>query len=173
MKHLELFEEHSAKDVKNDSKYYKEFLKLNKEEISKMRDDYKELRWEALRNLNADINSKGHSGKIMSIDSADVELFPHLKGEKLKNFKKYSRILDFVDGYKPKNTKKVNEYHSDPNVVAYYKYEEEVVDELEDELLDKLIDKYAIIIKSAFELGKDAKQCVKDIIQKIKIGDEN
>jgi len=106
MKHVKLFEEYSTKEVKNDGKYYKEYLKLNKDEISKMRDDYKKLRLEALKNLNDDLENKGHTGKIMSIDAADVELFPHLKGEKLQAFKKYSRILDFADGYKPKNMKK-------------------------------------------------------------------
>jgi len=176
MKHIKLFEEYSTADVNTDSETYSEFLKLTKSDIENIRRVYKRLKWDALQNLNKKLNAEGHQGQILNIDAGDYELVDHLSPEKANIFKKYSRFLDFDLGFKPKKSKEpseVLEYHSDPNTIAYYRYEEEVVDELEDKLLDKIINKHAIIIKSAFELGKDAKQCVKDIIQKINIDGEN
>ena len=106
MKHIKLFEEYSADELtKNDDKYYKEYLTLKKDDISKMRDEYKQLRWEALRNLNADLEKDGHTGKLMSIDVSDDSLHKNLTGEKKEKFIKFSRILDFADGYKPKGDK--------------------------------------------------------------------
>jgi hypothetical protein len=62
------------------------------------------MRRVALSKLNQDLNKQGKSGQLLNIDVPDEELYPYIddKSEQFSFFK-YSRILDFSDGYKPKN----------------------------------------------------------------------
>lgn len=105
MKFIKTFEKYSLKDIKLDNKYYRKFISLTSEEIEQVKQDYKDLKREALKNLNKDLHDKGHTGSLGASDVADTELFDHLDKEKSKKFQEYSRILDFKDGFKKKSNK--------------------------------------------------------------------
>lgn len=83
---------------------FREFNQLTKIDIEQIREQWKVYRRFALSRLNDELNKSGHSGQLFSIDVEDSDLYPYLKTESDKYlFFKYSRILDFYDGYKPKN----------------------------------------------------------------------
>lgn len=82
---------------KYDSSYYDEYQTLSKSELVNIRTEWKALRNDALNKLNAELNS----GQLMSIDVSDDALYPYLDDKDKTTFFKYSRILDFTDGYKP------------------------------------------------------------------------
>jgi len=86
---------------KLDMKYYSEFLSLKKIDIDVFRIAYKELRFMSLKALNDDLNSQGIQGQLFSIDVSDDELLKYVEEGYRDMFFKYSRILDFKDGYKP------------------------------------------------------------------------
>lgn len=88
---------------KHDLKIFKELESKSKSDLEQMREDWKAMRQYALRKLNNDLNSQGKSGQLLSIDVSDSELYPYID-DKSKQFLffKYSRMLDFNDGYKPK-----------------------------------------------------------------------
>lgn len=94
---------------KNDEKYYKKFLSLSKEKIEDIKKEYKELKRKGIKKLNDDLHAEGHSGSLGSVDLADSEIFYYLDKAESEKFNEYSRILDFVDGYKPRKSKKINE----------------------------------------------------------------
>lgn len=60
------------------------------------------MRHEALKKLNSELNSKDVSGQLMNIDVSDDSLYLYISQENKPIFFKYSRILDFADGYKPR-----------------------------------------------------------------------
>lgn len=89
---------------KHDLKFFKEFQTKTKSDIEQIREDWKAMRRFALSKLNQDLNNQGKSGQLLSIDVSDENLYPYIDDEnKQYLFLKYSRILDFSDGYKPKN----------------------------------------------------------------------
>jgi hypothetical protein len=113
MKYVKTFEYYSKKEISDDNKYYKKFISSTKEELEQIRQDYVDLKREALKNLNKDLHDKDNTGSISSSDVSDTELFDYLDKEKSKKFQEYSRVLDFKDGFKRKeNKKKVNEMMS-------------------------------------------------------------
>jgi ArsR family metal-binding transcriptional regulator len=105
MKYLKTFESYSKKEIKEDDIYYKKFQSLTKSEINDIRKEWKELRHEALKNLNDELHKNDKSGSIGGTDVEDVDLYKYLKGENLKKFKEASRILDFESGYSKKKLK--------------------------------------------------------------------
>ncbi len=89
---------------KFDLKLYRQFQSLSKMDLEQMREDWKAMRRFALGRLNKELNNSGKSGQLMNIDVSDDALYPYLPDQEDKhNFFKYSRILDFNDGYKPKD----------------------------------------------------------------------
>jgi hypothetical protein len=93
----------------NDDKYYKKFISLSKEKIEDLKKEYRELKKEGIKKLNDELKEEGHEGSITAIDLSDSEIFYYLDKAESEKFNEYARILDFVDGYKPKKSKKVNE----------------------------------------------------------------
>ena len=89
---------------KYDLKFFKEFQTKTKSDLEQMREDWKAMRRYALGKLNQDLNNQGKSGQLLNIDVSDEELYPYID-DKSKQFLflKYSRILDFSDGYRPKD----------------------------------------------------------------------
>ena len=87
----------------NDLKYFNEYQRSSNLDIERMREDWKALRRFALNKLNISLNDSGRPGQLLNIDVSDDELCPYLSDYSKKIFFKYSRILDFKDGYKPKN----------------------------------------------------------------------
>lgn len=84
--------------------FYAEYQKTSKSDLEQMREEWKALRRFAIYQLNLNLQENGRTGQIMSIDTSDDELYSHIDDEsKQFLFFKYSRILDFNDGYKPKN----------------------------------------------------------------------
>jgi radical SAM superfamily enzyme len=87
---------------KLDSKIYDEYITLSNTEIKFIRENWKFMRIYALERLNKDLNNQGIQGQIMSIDVSDEELYPYINDEQKIKFFKYSRILDFKNGYMPR-----------------------------------------------------------------------
>jgi hypothetical protein len=89
---------------KYDLKFFKEFQTKTKSDLEQMSEDWKAMRRYALGKLNQDLNNQGKSGQLLNIDVSDEELYPYID-DKSKQFLflKYSRILDFSDGYRPKD----------------------------------------------------------------------
>lgn len=89
---------------KYDLKFFKEFQTKTKSDLEQMREDWKVMRRYALGKLNQDLNNQGKSGQLLNIDVSDEQLYPYID-DKSKQFLflKYSRILDFSDGYRPKD----------------------------------------------------------------------
>jgi hypothetical protein len=87
-----------------DLAFYAEFQKTSKSNLEQMREEWKAMRRYALGKLNQDLNEQGKAGQLLNIDVSDDQLCPYVD-DKSKQFLffKYSRILDFNDGYKPKN----------------------------------------------------------------------
>lgn len=90
----------------HDLKLFQEYQTLSKSDLEQMRKDYKVMRNIALEKLNNKYS--GNYGTFMHMDVSDDELFPYLKdlnkdGFTQFTFFKYSRILDFAGGYKPKD----------------------------------------------------------------------
>ena len=86
-----------------DLKLFKEFQTKAKSDLEQMREDWKAMRSYALRKLNQDLNNQGKSGQLLNIDVSDEQLYPYIDdNSKQFLFFKYSRILDFSDGYRPK-----------------------------------------------------------------------
>jgi len=83
---------------KYDLQYFRDFQKLSKSDLEQIREECKSMRRYALNILNKELNKQGKSGQLLSIDVSDEDLYPYLKNDKEKFFK-YSRILDFSDGY--------------------------------------------------------------------------
>lgn len=88
---------------KYDLIYFRQFQSLSKSDLEEMRENWKVMRWNALRKLNQELNDSGKSGQLLNIDVSDDELYPYLDDKYKTTFFKYSRILDFNDGYKPKD----------------------------------------------------------------------
>ncbi len=88
---------------KNDLKIFKEFQQKSKLDIEQIREMWKVMRRNALHKLNVELEKSGKKGKLMSIDVSDEELYDYLNKDNAELFFKYSRILDFADGYMPKN----------------------------------------------------------------------
>jgi hypothetical protein len=89
---------------KYDLKFFKEFQTKTKSDLEQMRENWKAIRRYALSKLNQDLNNQGISGQLLNIDVSDEELYPYIYDKSNQFlFFKYSRILDFSDGYKPKN----------------------------------------------------------------------
>lgn len=119
--HIQLFNEHNELEIwkkmmdEYDLKYFTELGQLSKSDLEQMKEDWKVMRRYALYNLNQELNNSGKSGQILNVDVEDSELYPYLDDKEAKFrgnkehlthkqlFFKYSRILDFKDGYKPKN----------------------------------------------------------------------
>ena len=90
----DLIEEH-------DLKLFREFQTKTKSDIEDIRSDWKLIRIYALDKLNKDLHK---SGQLLNIDVSDDELYPYVGDNNVRFlFFKYSRILDFNDGYLPKN----------------------------------------------------------------------
>jgi hypothetical protein len=87
-----------------DLKLFNEFQTKTKSDLEQMREEWKAMRRFALSKLNKELNDSGKPGQLLNIDVSDEELYPYLD-DKSKQFLffKYSRILDFSDGYKPKD----------------------------------------------------------------------
>jgi hypothetical protein len=88
---------------KYDLIYYKQFQSLSKSELEQMRENWKAMRRFSLSKLNKELNDSGKNGQLLNIDVSDEELYPYLDDKNKTTFFKYSRILDFSDGYKPKD----------------------------------------------------------------------
>lgn len=88
---------------KYDLKFYNEFLHMSDSDLEQIREDYNVIRRYALNKLNDELRSQGKTGQLLNMDVSDDELYPYLDNSKKFTFFKYSRILDFKDGYKPKN----------------------------------------------------------------------
>lgn len=88
---------------KYDLLYFKQFQTLSKSDMEQMREDWKAMRRFALSKLNQELNNSGKGGQLLNIDVSDEELYPYLDNKSKTTFFKYSRILDFSDGYKPRN----------------------------------------------------------------------
>ena len=86
-----------------DLKCFTQFHETSKDGINLMREEWKKLRHIALTKLNRELNNSGKSGQLMNIDVSEDVFYPYLltTSEKFMFFK-YSRILDFADGYIPK-----------------------------------------------------------------------
>lgn len=91
---------------KYDSSYYDEYQTLSKSKLVNIRTEWKALRNDALNKLNTELNDSGKPGQLMNIDVSDDALYPYLDDKDKPTFFKYSRILDFIDGYKPLKNKK-------------------------------------------------------------------
>lgn len=88
----------------HDLKYFKEFQTKSSSDIEQMREVWKKIRRNALSKLNRELNDNGKAGQLFSMDVSDEELYPYVGSDSDKQtFFKYSRILDFKDGYKPKD----------------------------------------------------------------------
>ena len=88
---------------KYDLQYFKLFQETLNSDLEQMREDWKVMRNDALRKLNQSLNDSGKSGQLLNIDVSDEELYSYLDKNNKFLFFKYSRILDFSDGYLPKN----------------------------------------------------------------------
>lgn len=88
---------------KYDLRYFSQYRQMSKSDIEQMREEWKVLRRNALSKLNKELNDSGKSGQLLNIDVSDDELYPYVDSKYKSRFFKYSRILDFSDGYKPKN----------------------------------------------------------------------
>lgn len=88
---------------KLDLKLYTDFQTTNKADIEQMRENYKAIRRNALQRLNKELNATGKQGTLLGMDVSDDELYPYVDVKHQTTFFRYSRILDFYDGYKPKN----------------------------------------------------------------------
>lgn len=88
---------------KYDLRYFSQYRQMSKSDIEQMREEWKVLRRNALSKLNNELNDSGKSGQLLNIDVSDDELYPYVDSKYKSRFFKYSRILDFRDGYKPKN----------------------------------------------------------------------
>jgi hypothetical protein len=80
---------------------YTKFNTMSNDRIRGIRDEYKDMRRFALKKLNDELKKDGNEGTLFSMDVEDSELLPYVESE--NKFFEYSRILDFADGYKPKN----------------------------------------------------------------------
>lgn len=89
---------------KYDLKFFQEYQTKTKSDLEQMREDWKAMRRYALGKLNQDLNNQGKSGQLLNVDVSDDQLYPYID-DKSKQFLflKYSRILDFSDGYRPKD----------------------------------------------------------------------
>jgi len=84
--------------------YFDEFRHTSSLDLEQMREDWKAIRRYALSKLNQDLNDRGLFGQLLNIDVSDDELYPYLEYNIIKAlFFKYSRILDFSNGFIPKN----------------------------------------------------------------------
>lgn len=88
---------------KYDLIYFTQFQILSNYNLKQIREDWKAMRKFALNKLNKELNDSGKSGKLLSIDVSDEELYPYFNNKNKITFFKYSRILDFDYGYKPTN----------------------------------------------------------------------
>ena len=88
---------------KYDLRYFSQYRQMSKSDIEQMREEWKVMRRNALSKLNKELNDSGKSGQLLNIDVSDDELYPYVDSKYKSRFFKYSRILDFSDGYKPKN----------------------------------------------------------------------
>lgn len=86
-----------------DLRYFSQYRQMSKSDIEQMREEWKVMRRNALSKLNKELNDSGKSGQLLNIDVSDDELYPYVDSKYKSRFFKYSRILDFSDGYKPKN----------------------------------------------------------------------
>lgn len=109
MKHLNKFENFANENLdswkemmnKEDLKLFSEYQRLSKSDLEQMREDWKALRRFALSKLNQELNASGKEGQLLSMDVSDDELYSYLDDKNARKFFKYSRILDFADGYRP------------------------------------------------------------------------
>lgn len=119
--HIQLFNEHNELEIwkkmmyEYDLKYFTEYQRLSESDLEQIREDWKAMRRYALYRLNQDLDKIGKNGQLLNVDVEDSELYPYLDNKVIKFsgnkenltlkqlFFKYSRILDFKDGYKPKN----------------------------------------------------------------------
>ena len=88
---------------KYDLIYMKQYQTLSKSDLEQMREDWKVIRRNALNKLNQELNDSDKTGRLLNMDVSDDELYPYVEDKYKTMFFKYSRILDFSDGYKPKN----------------------------------------------------------------------
>lgn len=88
---------------KYDLIYYNQYLSISNSDLEQMRENWKSMRRYALYKLNKELNDFGKNGQILNIDVSDEELYPYIDDKDKSLFFKYSRILDFSDGYKPKD----------------------------------------------------------------------
>jgi hypothetical protein len=79
----------------DDEKLYQEYLTMNKDELEVVGKEYRILKIKGKNKLQIDFPG------IMEIDLNEDEIAEYLQGEDKDKFLKYSRILDFKDGYKP------------------------------------------------------------------------
>jgi len=87
---------------KYDLVLFVEFQTMKKIDLEQLRENYKAMRRVALSNLNKQLEFLGKQGQLLNIDVSDSELIDSLEEKYQIKFFKYSRILDFKDGYKPK-----------------------------------------------------------------------
>lgn len=87
---------------KYDLVLFVEFQTMKKIDLERLRENYKAMRRVALSNLNKQLEFLGKQGQLLNIDVSDSELIDSLEEKYQIKFFKYSRILDFKDGYKPK-----------------------------------------------------------------------
>jgi len=88
---------------KYDLLFYSKLNKLTKTHLEQMRENWKALRRFALSKLNQELNNSGIKGTLLNMDVSDCDLYPFIPDDQKYTFYRYSRLLDFSDGYKPKD----------------------------------------------------------------------
>jgi hypothetical protein len=88
---------------KFDLKLFDEYQTRTKSEIEQIRENWKIIRRIALNKLNQEFHNQDKIGQIYNIDISDKELYLNVDNKNQFLFFKYSRILDFNDGYIPED----------------------------------------------------------------------
>jgi hypothetical protein len=87
-----------------DLTFFTVFQKMTASDFNQMKADWLSMRRTALSKLNSQLNEQGKPGQLLNMDVSDEELCPYLLNPKQQFlFTKYSRILDFNVGFRPKN----------------------------------------------------------------------
>ena len=89
---------------KYDVSVYREFQKLSESDLAEIRNKWETLKKNAWNKLNKNLRDKGISGGISANEVSNDELYPYLDDTNKLIFFKYSRMLDFEDGFKPKKS---------------------------------------------------------------------
>lgn len=82
---------------------FTEFHYCSAKDIEQIREFWKAARRTALNKLNEELNDSGKPEQLFNMDVSDEELYPYVSKEYQYRFFKWSRILDFNNGFIPKN----------------------------------------------------------------------